>query len=168
MTADNQQVRLDENWVVGFVDGEGCFHVSINRQPKMTLGWQVLPEFRIVQHERNTAILHQICEFFGCGRVVVNHGDREELRIRGLDALEHVVECFRRNPLRTTKRNDFEIFSKILSMMREQRHLTHDGLLEIAELASMMNRQVQRTVLSRIPRDCTPNSSIGEDTVRPL
>jgi len=158
MTADNQQERLDANWVVGFVDGEGCFHVSINKQPKMTLGWQVLPEFRVVQHERNTAILQRIQEFFGCGRVVVNHGDRKELRIRGLDALEKVVECFRSNPLKTTKQRDFEIFAKIISMMREQDHLTQEGLLKIAELASMMNRQTRRTVLSRIPRDCTPNS----------
>ena len=50
MTADDQQERLDPHWVSGFVDGEGCFHVSINKFPKMSIGWQVLPEFRIVQH----------------------------------------------------------------------------------------------------------------------
>ena len=43
--ADNQQERLSAEWVVGFVDGEGCFFVGINRQPSMKLGWQVLPEF---------------------------------------------------------------------------------------------------------------------------
>ena len=48
MSAGNQQERLDANWVVGFVDGEGCFHVGMNRQPKMRLGWQVLPDFRVV------------------------------------------------------------------------------------------------------------------------
>ena len=40
MSADNQQERLDGNWISGFVDGEGCFHVAINKIPKMTLGWQ--------------------------------------------------------------------------------------------------------------------------------
>ncbi|TLY19397.1 MAG: hypothetical protein E6K66_11010, partial [Nitrospirae bacterium] len=33
--ADNQQERLSADWVVGFVDGEGCFFVGINRQPSM-------------------------------------------------------------------------------------------------------------------------------------
>ena len=56
MSADNQQERLDANWIVGFVDGEGCFHVSINKMHKMTLGLQVLPEFRVVQHHRDEAI----------------------------------------------------------------------------------------------------------------
>ena len=26
--ADNQQERLDADWVVGFVDGEGCFFIT--------------------------------------------------------------------------------------------------------------------------------------------
>jgi len=33
--ADNQQERLSGDWVVGFVEGEGCFFVGINRQPSM-------------------------------------------------------------------------------------------------------------------------------------
>ena len=38
--ADNQQESLSPEWVVGFVDGEGCFFVGINRQPTMKIGWQ--------------------------------------------------------------------------------------------------------------------------------
>ena len=60
MSAGNQQERLDAEWIVGFVDGEGCFHVAINRMPKMSLKWQVLPEFRVVQHERDEMVLHEI------------------------------------------------------------------------------------------------------------
>ena len=52
LSADNQQERLDPMWIVGFVDGEGCFYVGIN-QHNRTLKWQLLPEFRVVQHERN-------------------------------------------------------------------------------------------------------------------
>src|SRR5207249_3305621 len=87
MGADNQQERLSAEWVVGFVDGEGCFFVGINRQPTMKIGWQVLPEFRVVQHEKDVAILQRLQEFFGCGQITTNHGDRKELRIRGLRQL---------------------------------------------------------------------------------
>ncbi len=83
MGADNQQERLDPNWVAGFVDGEGCFYAAINRQPKMKLGWQVLPEFRIVQHAKDEHLLYRLNTFFGCGKVTINHEDRKELRIRG-------------------------------------------------------------------------------------
>jgi hypothetical protein len=45
-------MELSPDWVVGFVDGEGCFHVSITRHPSMKIGYQVLPEFVVVQHRR--------------------------------------------------------------------------------------------------------------------
>ena len=59
-SAGNQQERLDAEWIVGFVDGEGCFHVAINRLEKMTLGWSVLPEFRVVQHKRDEQVLYRM------------------------------------------------------------------------------------------------------------
>jgi hypothetical protein len=43
--ADNQQGRLDPMWIVGFVDGEGCFSVSIFKNATSKLGFQVFPEF---------------------------------------------------------------------------------------------------------------------------
>ena len=68
MSADNQQERLDEKWIVGFVDGEGCFHVGINKQQKMSLGFQILPEFRVVQHQRDKKILFEFKKYFGFGK----------------------------------------------------------------------------------------------------
>ena len=147
MGGDNQQERPDAQWIAGFVDGEGCFHVAINKMPKMTLGWQALPEFRIVQHQRDEAILHQIREFLGCGRVVVNHGERKELRVRGLKDLEKVVKFFKRHKLHTTKRKSFDLFAEVISLMTEKQHLSHYGLSKIADLASQMNRQVRNGYL---------------------
>ena len=147
MSADNQQERLDTSWIVGFVDGEGCFHVSVNRIDHMKLGWQVLPEFRIVQHERDEAVLYRIKEVLGCGNVVVNHGNRKELRVRGIKNLTKIVEFFRTHELQTSKKKNFELFAKIISEMVEGKHLTDSGLKHIAEIASKMNRQVKRKYL---------------------
>jgi hypothetical protein len=56
--ADNQQERPGfEQWVVGFVDGEGCFSVPIFRNRTSRLGWQVQPEFSVVQGERSLQVL---------------------------------------------------------------------------------------------------------------
>ena len=148
MGADNQQERLDPNWVTGFVDGEGCFYVAINRQPKMKLGWQVLPEFRIVQHQRDEQLLKSLQLFFGCGTVTVNHGDRKELRIRGIDNLSKVVDFFRTVPLRSKKQKDFEIFAEIIEMIKQGLHNSSDGLNAIALLASRMNRQTVSSYLA--------------------
>ena len=143
MTADNQQERLDSRWVSGFVDGEGCFHVSINKIPKMSIGWQVLPEFRIVQHERDESVLKELQQFFGAGKVITNHGARKELRIRKLNDLRNVVLFFKQHPLRTEKKKNFEIFAKILELMEHKKHLTVEGLTDIANLCWSMNRKIK-------------------------
>ena len=80
-------MMLSEDWVVGFVDGEGCFHVGINAHKEMSIGYQVLPEFTVVQHQRDVELLHALKNFFGCGVVRRNHGDRLSFRVRGLGHL---------------------------------------------------------------------------------
>ncbi len=138
---------MDSSWVVGFTDAEGCFYVGINKMPKMSLGWQVLPEFRIVQHERDEELLKQIRDFFGFGDVRKNHGNRKDFRVRGLDNLEQVVEFFEDHQLRTKKQHDFEMFSQVIDMMRHGKHLERNGLDQIAEIVSGMNEQTTPTYL---------------------
>jgi hypothetical protein len=131
---------LSPDWVVGFVDGEGCFYVGINPHPEMTLGYQVLPEFRVVQHERDIQVLYGLKRFFRCGVVRRNHEDRYELRIRKLSCLQEVVAFFERHPLKTKKHVDFKKFARIVRWMDKGQHLTLAGLIKIAEATLSMNR----------------------------
>ena len=131
---------LHPEWVVGFVDGEGTFYVGIYHHPEMTTGYQVLPEFRVVQHERDIQVLYALKRFFRCGVVRRNHGDRYELRIRKFSCLQKVVAFFEKHPLKTKKQVDFRKFAKVVRRMNEGRHLTRDGLVEILEIAVTMNR----------------------------
>ena len=145
MSADNQQERLNNLWIVGFTDGEGCFHISINKLSGMSLGWQVLPEFRIVQHEKDESVLYKLKEHFGFGDVRINNTDenatRKGFRVRGLENLNKIVKFFEENKLQTSKRKNFEIFAKVIQLMNNKKHLTKEGLNEIAKLVSKMNRK---------------------------
>ena len=143
MSAGNQQERPSTDWIVGFVDGEGCFHVAINRQPKMTIGWQVLPEFRVVQHRRDEHMLQKLVAVFECGHVVKNHDERKEFRVRGLQNLKRIVKFFQEHPLQTTKQENFAAFAQVITLMEEEEHLTKEGLEKIAKIAWRMNRQVK-------------------------
>jgi hypothetical protein len=164
--AANQQERLEPQWVVGFVDGEGCFHVAFNRQPKMSLGWQVLPEFRVVQHKRDEQVLARLQQFFGCGSVTTNNGDRKELRVRGMRNLGYILEFFKAHRLQTKKHRDFEYFANVLELMERGEHLSPEGLRKIAGIVLKMNTKTN-TEASRILRDWMSASEKGEGTVRP-
>ena len=54
--------KITDQWLLGFVDGEGCFHVGINKNNTMKLGVQVIPEFTIVQHIRDIYLLYSIID----------------------------------------------------------------------------------------------------------
>ena len=134
-------MKLDAQWITGFVDGEGCFHVGINPHAEMTAGFQVLPEFTVVQHERDVQVLHALKEHFGCGVVRTNHGDRMAYRVRSVKhLLEHVVPFFVKHPLKTRKNVDFLKFRDVLLLMDAGSHLTAEGLERIRSIASQMNR----------------------------
>jgi hypothetical protein len=134
-------MKLDAQWITGFVDGEGCFHVGINAHPDMTAGFQVLPEFTVVQHERDVQILHALKAHFGCGVVRVNHGDRMAYRVRSVKhLLEHIVPFFVEHPLKTKKNVDFLKFRDVLLLMEAGTHLTAEGIERIRSIARQMNR----------------------------
>jgi hypothetical protein len=164
--ADNQQERLRlEGWVSGFIDGEGCFCVNINRCSVTRLGWQVRPEFVVTQGARSVGALETLEEFFGCGAIYRNtrHDNHREdvyrwcVRRRD-DLCDRILPFVQLVPLRTSKARDFEHFVRILELMKCERHLTLTGIAEIAKLVEGMNRRKPSSFLS-ILRDCTPTAS---------
>ena len=140
-------MHLEAQWITGFVDGEGCFHVGINPHPDMACGYQVLPEFTVVQHERDAQVLHALKAHFGCGVVRRNHGDRMAYRVRGQQhLLERIIPFFEKHPLKTKKRTDFAKFRRIVRMMGAGEHLSLEGVGAIRRIAEQMNRGGQGKV----------------------
>ena len=170
-SAGNQQERLVMlGWVIGFVDGEGCFSIGFIRQPDRInrkgyrTGYQVTPEFAVTQGAKSISCLHELREFFGVGQVIVNnrydnhkeHLYRYVVRKRK-DLLEVVIPFFRQNPMHSSKQKDFEKFARCVELIDSGHHLTPSGLIEIVEIAQTMNRQKPRNELISILRDHMPN-----------
>ena len=138
-------MKLDAHWVVGFIDGEGCFYVGVNPHPEMSAQFQVLPEFVVVQHQRDIQLLHALKDFFGCGVVRRNHGERMAYRVRGLKQLEeNIVPFFEKHPLKSVKRVSFLKFRDVLRLMKNAEHLNAQGIEKIRQIASTMNRGRER------------------------
>jgi hypothetical protein len=147
--ADNQQetIRsmLDFNpwWVVGFVDGEGCFSVSIHRNgfAKSTGGWQLHPVFHVYQHEEHGDVLEQLVITFGCGRIR-GKGPNSRVSTYAVESLadlnERVIPFFEKHPL-IVKRHDFTKFTEIVRGMLRKEHLQPEGFERFVRLAYAMN-----------------------------
>ena len=146
--ADNQQGRLDPLWIVGFVDGEGCFSISIFKNSTTKLGVQVFPEFVVTQGAKSLNVLEDLQKYFKCGKVYENRrsdNHRENIYrycVRSLSDLNQlIVPFFDKNTLRTNKNQDFLIFKQVVELISKKEHLSEIGLAKIKTLSSKMNRQ---------------------------
>ncbi len=147
--ADDQQERPGiEQWIVGFVDGEGCFSISVVRNATCRLGWQVQHEFAVTQAATSRAALEVLGRHFGCGRIIENVR-RDEHRLPLLrysvkarrDLTSRIIPFFEAHPLITAKRHDFESFREVIELMQAGEHLTIEGLARIAGITETMNRR---------------------------
>jgi hypothetical protein len=168
--AGNQQERLIQiGWVMGFVDGEGCFSIGFVRQPDRNgrkgykTGYQVAHEFAVTQGARSVSCLHELRDFFDVDGVVANrrydnhkeHLYRYVVRPRK-DLIETIIPFFVAHRMHSSKQRDFEKFARCVEMIDAGVRRTRWGRADIAEIAQTMNRRKPRQDLIRILRDHTP------------
>jgi hypothetical protein len=113
-SAENQQERLlTPEWISGFVDGEGCFSIGLVRQSDREgrkgyrIGYQVVPDFSVVQGAKSVEVLWELKTFFKVGNVYRNNrhdNHREDLfrySVRRVAELsEVIIPFFEMYPLR--------------------------------------------------------------------
>ena len=129
---EDTKMNLHPRWVVGFVDGEGSFHIGISKNSTIKNGIQVLPEFVVTQHKRDVQVLYGLKAFFKCGIVRHEKPDILCFRVRERKALETIIiPFFEKHKLKTRKRQDFLKFRRVLKMMSEGLHLSTEGINEI-------------------------------------
>ena len=175
-SADNQQERLIKlGWVIGFVDGEGCFSLGVVKQHERKdktrirrgykLGIQISHEFSVTQGEKSKKSLLDIKKFFGIGDLYINkrydnhkeHMFRYVVRKRE-DILNIIIPFFEKHELQTNKNQDFKIFARGVKMMNQGKHLKKHGLIQILEMTEKMNHKKSKQDLIRILRNQTPKS----------
>jgi LAGLIDADG endonuclease len=133
-------------YISGYVDGEGCFTVSISPRGKLRVGWEVRPSFSVSQNGDRAEVLHALQAYFGCGSIRPDRSDHtlkwETRRLE--DILVKVIPHFRQWPLMSGKSHDFDRFAAVCQLMVAGEHRTREGLIRIVELAREMNPSGRR------------------------
>ena len=171
---DNQQGRsrgsLTPNYVAGFIDGEGCFSVSIRPHPSIQnpKRWLIAPVFQAYQHRDNVVILEMIRDFFGCGRLTAKGPNRSVMTysVYGVDPERVIIPFFDRYPLISRKHEDFLKFREISGSPDATKGASGGARLSPGRGASFLHEpareatEVQNRGRTRETlRDCTPSSS---------
>ena len=134
------------SYISGYVDGEGCFTVSISPRPTLLVGWEVRPSVSVSQNGDRSEVLLEIQRYFGCGTLRPDRSDRTlKWEVRSLPLLrQFVIPHFLQYPLLSGKQRDFQAFAAICGRMADGQHRSAAGLGEIVRLASGMNPSGKR------------------------
>ena len=132
--------KLDPNWVTGFVDGEGCFHVSIIKNKNYKLGWQVQLGFTLGLHVKDKGLMEDIKKFLKVGNINFKHGPQSiQLSVKSLKEFETVIIHFDKFPLNTQKQADYKALKLAYFIIKNKEHLTKEGLRKIVAIKASMN-----------------------------
>src|SRR3989344_770743 len=105
--ADNQQVteeKISNEYLCGFVDGEGCFYVGFGKRTDLPLKWQIITEFHLSQNPGGKNVLETFIkrlEFLIFKQVIEVIENKQHLNENGF---RRIVELVFSLPRSTNKR----------------------------------------------------------------
>jgi hypothetical protein len=137
----NIELIYHPNWLVGFVDGEGCFYVKIKKNSSK-LGHQVSLVFSLIQHSRDEKLFNMILKYLGCGVIekVITRPDEVKYVVYKFGNICNIlIPLFQKYPLQGVKSLNFYDFCKVANLMINKVHLTKKGIKEINLIKSQMN-----------------------------
>ena len=114
-------------YLAGFVDGEGCFNISLKKQKSAKLNWVLDPVFHVTQHSRNKSILYDLQKIFECGIVIKKYGQPDTMQFivqSRREIIDKIIPFFKKYPL-ITKKRDFEIFAEVVFEL--EKHIHNDA-----------------------------------------
>lgn len=137
---------LNSDYLVGLVDGEGCFCLSISKHKTNKIGFEVRPMFEIEMIIEDKPLLEEVRKFLDCGRIYdlnyERYGWRPHVKYavkNQKDIKDKIIPFFQRNTLKSKKKKDFDYFCKGFEIIKSKNHLTEKGIASLREIQSKMN-----------------------------
>lgn len=128
---------LNPYYLVGLVDGEGCFCVSFNKHKNNRIEVRLL--FEIELREDDKEILERVQTTLQCGNIY--HLKYEKYKkwkphykykvSNFKDIKEKIIPFFTTYPLQAKKKQSFQVFHEVAEMIKKKLHLTPEGIEQI-------------------------------------
>ena len=145
---------ISDDYLIGFVEGEGMFYIGIVPSKETKTGWQVIYFFKVSQNPIGKVVLEAFRKRLNCGYLKQNSktdlSDRSlAFVVRDLVSIRDKVVPFFENKL-VIKEDAFEKFKKVIQIVDSKKHLTKEGMTEILSIAYSMNTKKRRVAMEKI------------------
>ena len=97
--------------------------------------------FVISQHSQDEQLMKNFIEYFRCGNYYLySKYEMGEYRVTKFsDLTDKIIPFFKEHPILGVKALDYEDRCKVAELMKENKHLSKDGIEEIRKIKAGMN-----------------------------
>lgn len=132
---------LQDSWICGFSDAEGCFNLNSTKRNAVSAGYRVILRF-LLDQKNSFEALSIIRAVFGFGHVA-QRSDKSgnyRLTINSLISVIPVRAYFTAFPLKTKKALVFKKWCLAHDLIMNGEHLSVDGMIKIRKIKEDINR----------------------------
>lgn len=140
--------KVSDDYLVGFVEGEGMFYIGVVPSKETKTGWQVIYFLKVSQNPSGKIILDILKQRLDCGYLKANSltdpTDKSlAYVVRDLPSIKNKVIPFFEGKL-LIKQDAFKKFKRVIALVNQKKHFTKNGMQEILTLAYSMNTRKRR------------------------
>jgi hypothetical protein len=131
------------HYFLGFVDGEGCFCISLKKQKSAKMKWVLDPVFHVTQHKNHKELLCNFQRILGCGVVIQKYGQKDTMQfvVQGRKELvEKIIPFFKKNKL-IVKRKSFKLFAEVVEGLDKHQHSEVKTFKRLLKKVFFMNNE---------------------------
>jgi hypothetical protein len=150
----SSKMFLNDDYLIGFTEGEGMFYIGIVPSKETKTGWQVIYFFKVSQNPIGLGVLNPFKDRLGCGYIKQNsQTDATDKSlayvVRDFHSLRDRVIPFFEGKL-VIKKDAFEKFKQVLKLVEEKQHFAVPGITKILDIAYSMNTQKRKVEKQKI------------------
>lgn len=134
---------INNSWLSGLIDAEGCFNVTLFKRKSMILGYQVKLRFMIDQKDSlgNMLFIKDQLNLFLTHRKLKKGtiGTMHRIESNSFVKVPLIIEYINRFRLKSKKQESFDKWVTVYELVKNKAHHTEQGLSEIRKLSKQVN-----------------------------
>jgi len=139
-TNKNKNFNITQDWISGFTQSDGSFVINYLKT-NSGIPVRPVPIFNLTQSKIDYDLFIEIKNYLGIGNLY-NNRDNVTFVVKSIDEIvEVLLPLFDKYPLRGSKLVGYNIFKTVVLMLKEKKHLTLEGLIQILNLSYFMNKE---------------------------
>lgn len=137
-------INLENAWLSGFIDAEGCFYARVRKHSRMKLQYKVERKF-IINQKEELHLFEYLKELFSSNAKIQKIETQDsiyyKIELSSMLSNDLLLNYLNKFPCKGNKNISVTIYSRIHGYIKREEHLTIIGLERIRNLCKNLNRQ---------------------------